>query len=628
MRDKYKNAPKYILHDGPPYANGNVHIGTALNKILKDIVIKFKTMQGFNAPFIPGWDCHGLPIEHQVMTELGQQARTLPRAEIRKKCESYALKFVEIQRRQFKSLGVLGEWNNPYLTLTPEYEAGVIDVFKELVAREFVYRKLKPIHWCMHCETALAEAELEYADIAGPSIYVKFPAPSLNKIIEHLTDINIGNKPVSLLIWTTTPWTLPANVAVALNPQFDYALVEYQVQSFPTESGQVPQCNIAGQAGQPIPQSAGTEILILASDLVKSVMNVIGIKDYKILAKIKGDSLEGNIYTHPFIERNCSIILASYVRLEDGTGCVHIAPGHGVEDYESGLKYLLPVLSPVNEKGNFTELIGEFRPDFRQIFSTLIGQNVFKADGFICRTLKETKYLLQETQVTHSYPHCWRCKKPVIFRATEQWFISVDHNQARKKALAETDKVKWIPGWGKTRINSMIQERPDWCISRQRAWGVPIPVFYCSECRQPLLDIKVLEQIQKTFAQEGAMSWFVKPETDFLPAGTKCPQCASNQFVKGSDIFDVWFESGSSFRSVVLENKQLNFPADLYLEGTDQHRGWFQLSLFPSVMTRDQAPFKTVLTHGFVVDEAGEKVSKSKGAGLLMADELVTKFGA
>ncbi|MBI4834489.1 MAG: isoleucine--tRNA ligase [Planctomycetes bacterium] len=592
IRELRKGKPKYILHDGPPYANGDVHVGTALNKILKDIVVKFKTMQGFDSPYVPGWDCHGLPIEHRVMTKLGEKAKTMPKADIRKECEKYARGFIDIQRKQFLTLGVLGEWDNPYLTLNPSYEAAIIEVFGDLVQKGFVYRKLKPIHWCMSCETALAEAELEYADEKSPSIYVKF-LMNTEQLKSKIPECSLSTVPCSFFIWTTTPWTLPANVAVALNPAFEYAIVEYTDK-----------------------KSDKAEILIFAESLVSKVMETIGIKDYKIKGKFKGSSFEGLTYQHPFIKRECRAILADYVTLEDGTGIVHIAPGHGQEDYESGLSYKLPVLSPVDKSGRLTEEAGIFP-----------GEKVFDADPKICAMLEEKGNLLMKKDVVHSYPHCWRCKKPVIFRATEQWFISVDHNDTRQKALDQTRKVKWVPAWGETRISSMLEQRPDWCISRQRNWGVPIPVFYCAKCHEPLLDKKIIDIVRETFRKEGAMSWFVKQPVDFLPKETKCAKCGHTEFIKENDIFDVWFESGSSFRGAVIENKQLHFPADLYLEGTDQHRGWFQLSLLPSVMTRGVAPFKTVLTHGFVITPEGEKVSKSKG-GLLLADEMVGKVGA
>lgn len=590
IRKARADATKYILHDGPPYANGDVHIGTALNKILKDIVVRFKTMQGFDAPYIPGWDCHGLPIEHQVMKQLGPTVRTMQKKEIRKCCEDYAHKFVEIQKKQFQNLGVLGDWDKPYLTLHPEYEAAVIDTFTTLVKKGYVYRRLKPIHWCMNCETALAEAELVYADAKSHSIYVKFPVQdSFKDLIKRQTGLTLD----CLLIWTTTPWTLPANVATVLNPQFDYAIVEYQNAKTRTK-----------------------ETVLFAEAVVDKVMEVLGIADYKVLGKIKGKELEGRqCYIHPFQLRQGDIILADYVRLEDGTGCVHTAPGHGIEDYESGLKYNLPVISPVDAQGKFTPEAG-----------ILPGVNVFDADDKICQMLDKQGLLMKREDIVHSYPHCWRCKKPVIFRATEQWFISVDHDHTRQKVLNQVNQVKWVPDWGKTRISSMLEQRPDWCISRQRTWGVPIPVFYCAQCSKPLLDIKVLDRVKEIFGQSGATSWFEQPEDYFLPSGTKC-QCGGAKFTKGNDIFDVWFESGSSFRAVVMNYQDLNFPADLYLEGTDQHRGWFQLSLLPSVMTQGIAPFKTVLTHGFVVDEAGAKVSKSKG-GLLKADEVVARLGA
>jgi isoleucyl-tRNA synthetase len=584
---KSKGKNKYILHDGPPYANGDVHVGTALNKILKDTVVKYKAMRGYHAPYIPGWDCHGLPIEHRVITQLGEKAKTLSKAQIREECEKYARRYIDIQRKQFHTLGVFGDWDNPYLTLNPSYEAAVIEVFRDLVKNGYVYRKLKPIHWCMHCETALAEAELEYADETGSSLYVRFPLSQIEELARK-TKIKLPqNKQVSFLIWTTTAWTLPANVAVALNQAYEYALVEHD-----------------------------NEILIFADALVQKVMNIAGIADYKIIGKVSGSDLEGLTYPHPFVKRTCQVILADYVTLEDGTGVVHIAPGHGEEDYESGLKYNLSVISPVDKSGRFTPEAG-----------ILPGERVSETDERICQMLQNNRLLVKRADVTHSYPHCWRCKKPVIFRATEQWFISVDNHSARHEALEAIKKVKWIPEWGQTRISSMLELRPDWCISRQRNWGIPIPVFYCNKCREPLLDIAVIDFIRETFGKEGANSWFTKPISELMPKGTKCKKCSSTEFTKENDIFDVWFESGSSFRAVLIENKELQFPADLYLEGTDQHRGWFQLSLLPSVMTRFTAPFKTVLTHGFVKTPEGEKISKSKG-GLLLADEMVAKVGA
>jgi isoleucyl-tRNA synthetase len=588
---------KYILHDGPPYANGNVHIGTALNKILKDIVVKFKSMQGFYSPFIPGWDCHGLPIEHKVINELGDKAKTSSQTQIRQECEAYARRFIDIQRKQFQALGILGDWDNPYLTLNPSYEAGVIDVFHDLVKNGYIYRKLRPIHWCMHCETVLAEAELEYSNETSPSIYVKFPLND-TQIKEVAAKTNLPpstfSLPLSFFIWTTTPWTLPANVAVALNPAFEYALV-----------------------------STGNDILIMAAGLVEKVVALLNITDYKILNKVKGAVLEGLTYNHPFIkERLCQVILADYVSLEDGTGIVHIAPGHGIDDYESGLKYNLPVISPVDKGGRFTAEAGVFP-----------GERVFAADPKICQMLDEQKLLLKKVDLVHSYPHCWRCKKSLIFRATEQWFISVDNHSARQKAIAEVNKARWIPEWGKSRTASMLESRPDWCVSRQRNWGVPIPVFYCAKCNQSLLDVAVITHVRDIFAKEGANAWFSKSAAELMPAGAKCKcgsptgqPCGSTEFSKENDIFDVWFESGSSFRSVVIENKDLQFPADLYLEGSDQPARWFQLSLLPAVMTQGVAPFKNVLIHGFVKRPEGEKLSKSKGA--MTSDEMVNKVGA
>ncbi|MFA5794262.1 MAG: isoleucine--tRNA ligase [Candidatus Brocadiia bacterium] len=578
--------PKYILHDGPPYANGDVHIGTALNKILKDIVVKFKTMQGYYSPYIPGWDCHGLPIEHKVINELGDKAKTSSQSQIRQECEKYARKYIDIQRKQFQALGILGDWHNPYLTLNPSYEAGVIEVFRDLVNKGYIYRKLRPIHWCMRCETVLAEAELEYSDETSPSIYVKFPIKDAVVLLQRYNVTVPAGANCNFFIWTTTPWTLPANVAVAVNPSFEYTLV-----------------------------AAGNDVLIMAAGLVEKVMTLIGLTDYKILGKVKGAALEGLTYNHPFVkERTCQVILADYVSLEDGTGIVHIAPGHGIEDYESGLKYKLPVISPVDKSGRFTAEAGIFP-----------GERVFDADPKICQLLADQKLLLKKVDLVHSYPHCWRCKKPLIFRATEQWFISVDNLSARQKAIEEVKKARWVPEWGKSRTASMLESRPDWCVSRQRNWGVPIPIFYCTKCNQSLLDVKIIDHIRAIFAKEGANAWFIKSASELMPKDVKC-KCGSAEFNKENDIFDVWFESGSSFRSVVIENKDLQFPADLYLEGSDQPARWFQLSLLPSVMTQGKAPFKNVLIHGFVKRPEGEKLSKSKGA--MTSDAMVAKVGA
>jgi len=589
IRKARAGAKKYILHDGPPYPTGDLHIGTGLNKILKDIVVKYKTMRGYDAPFLPGWDCHGLPIEHQVMKELGEKAKELSSAEIRQRCRDYAMKYVDLQRQQFQGLGVTGDWYKPYLTLDPKYEAGVIDVFARLVERGFVYRSLKPIHWCMRCETALAEAELEYQEDESPSIFVNF---RMVDDVSHFFD-GIGDEDVYIMIWTTTPWTLPANMAIALNREFNYCAVRYTN-----------------------PKTGKREITILAENCAASVMHLIGVSDFERLGSVRGDKLENLRYRHVFADRTCPIVLADYVSLEDGTGCVHTAPGHGQEDYMTGLQYGLEIMSPVDSRGVFTDEAGEFA-----------GMEIWKANDVITRKLDELGVLLHSETMTHSYPHCWRCKEPVIFRATEQWFINVDHNDLRKNALEIIkNKVKWVPPWGEIRISNMVSERPDWCISRQRAWGVPIPAFYCKKCRAVLLKKEVVEHVRDVFREEGADSWFRKDASAFIPEGTKCEKCGGTEFEKETDIFDVWFESGSSHHAVLQQYEGMEFPADLYLEGSDQHRGWFQLSLLPCVATQDCAPFRTVLTHGFVLDEKGEKMSKSRGNFISCADALA-EFG-
>lgn len=588
IRKARAGCPKYILHDGPPYPTGDLHIGTGLNKILKDLVVKYKTMQGYDAPYVPGWDCHGLPIEHRVMQELGPKAKELSKAQIRDRCRQYAMKFVALQREQFKALGVLGDWENPYLTLQPEYEAGVIDVFRVMVQRGFIYRSLKPIHWCIECETALAEAELEYSDEVSPSIYVNFPMTDDVSDLFGKADVQT----IAMMIWTTTPWTLPANLAIAVHPEAEYVLIEYQN-----------------------PRTSRLEATIVAERLADSLMQFLGINNFKRVGKTLGKQLAGRRYRHVFMKRVSPVVLADYVSLTDGTGCVHTAPGHGQEDYITGRNNGLPALSPVDSQGIFTAEAGPFK-----------GMNIYDGNAAIVKHLDELGVLLHAEEIKHSYPHCWRCNKPVIFRATEQWFVSVDHNQMRKAALECIKNVKWVPAWGMERIAGMVAERPDWCISRQRAWGVPIPAFYCTSCGAVLLNADSVAAVRDVFRKEGADSWFSNTAVHFLKPDTRCAHCGGRQFRQESDIFDVWFESGSSWRSVLCERDSLAFPADMYLEGQDQHRGWFQLSLLPAVATRDCAPYRTVLTHGFVVDEKGEKMSKSKG-NFISVEEAVKKFG-
>ncbi|RKY01183.1 MAG: isoleucine--tRNA ligase, partial [Spirochaetes bacterium] len=575
---------KYILHDGPPYANGHIHIGTALNKILKDFIIKSKFMAGYNSVYIPGWDCHGLPIEHQVDKELGDKKKDLSKAEIREKCRAFAKKFVEIQKEEFKRLGVFGKWEDPYLTMSFDYEATITREFGKFVANDMVYKGKKPIYWCASCKTALAEAEVEYMDHVTPSIYVKFPAISdFGEIFPSLK-----GKKIFVVIWTTTPWTIPANLAIALHPDYDYVAIEIN-----------------------------DEVYITAEYLAPVVMQKVGKKDYKIIEKFPGKKLEGLKCSHPFINRESVIVMADYVTLDTGTGCVHTAPGHGQEDYETALKYGLDIYTPVDDDGRFTNDVPFFA-----------GQFVFDANEAVNKKLKEIGALLAEEEFTHSYPHCWRCKNPIIFRATEQWFISMDKKGLRKKALKIIDKdVKWIPKWGKDRIYSMISNRPDWCISRQRSWGVPITIFYCKQCGTKLKDQKVIEYVADIFEKEGADAWFKRDAKDLIPKGIKCLNCGAEDFIKEFDILDVWFDSGVSYAAVCEKREELKSPADLYLEGSDQHRGWFHSSLLASVGTRGKAPYHAVLTHGFVVDGEGRKMSKSMN-NVIAPNEIIDKFGA
>ncbi|MCE5194627.1 MAG: isoleucine--tRNA ligase [Nitrospiraceae bacterium] len=583
IQDKHEGRDSYILHDGPPYANGNIHIGHALNKILKDIIIKFKSMQGFYSPYVPGWDCHGLPIELQVDKNLGEKKDKVDILEKRKLCKEYAAKFVDIQRDEFKRLGVFGDWQTPYLTMSYGYEGAIVKEFVEFVKNGSVYKGKKPVHWCPSCVTALAEAEVEYADKESPSVFVKFRIDE-NDLKKYIPILK--GKDVFVIIWTTTPWTLPANLALAFHPELKYAAVKHN-----------------------------NEIYIVAEGRMNELKERIGLEG-NILASVLGKDLENMNAHHPFIKRKSRTVLADFVSLEEGTGIVHIAPGHGEDDYAVGLKYKLDIFAPVDDNGKFTKEAGEFQ-----------GQFVFKANAAIIETLKNNNALIKEEKVGHSYPHCWRCKRPVIFRATEQWFISLSNNQLREKSLAEIDKVNWVPKWGRDRIYNMVLNRPDWCISRQRSWGVPITIIRCNECGSFVKDSSVLEGIIKDVEKNGADIWFIKKASEFLPSGYKCKGCGKTSFSKEMDILDVWFDSGVSHAAVVENDKRLTWPADMYLEGSDQHRGWFQSSLLASTGTRGKAPYKTVLTHGFVVDGSGKKMSKSLG-NVVAPQEIIKANGA
>jgi len=582
IKSATKSKKKFILHDGPPYANGHIHIGTALNKILKDIIIKSKTMAGFRSDYLPGWDCHGLPIEHQVDKELGTKKQSVSILEKRKLCREYAGKFIAIQREEFKRLGVFGEWEHPYLTMDNGYVATIVREFGKFVATNSIYKKKKPIQWCASCKTALAEAEVEYKDSQSPSIFVKFPLLSdISEIVPSLK-----GKKVSVIIWTTTPWTIPANLAICFHPDFTYAAVEVK-----------------------------DEVYILAEGLLLRTLMELGIEQYQIVDTFPGSALEDLKCRHPFIDRESLLILGNHVTLEAGTGCVHTAPGHGQEDYEVGLRYKLDIYAPVDDDGNFTQEVDFFA-----------GQFVFEANKAVNRKLREVNALLKEEDITHSYPHCWRCKSPIVFRATEQWFISMDQNHLRERALKEILEVRWIPHWGRERIYNMVKNRPDWCISRQRAWGVPIPIFYCKQCHHTIANQEIIKCVSDRFEQYGADLWFSEDAQNLLPPNTCCPQCGGRTFDKEKDILDVWFDSGVSYAGVLEKMENLAYPADMYLEGSDQHRGWFHSSMLTSVETRNQAPYKSVLTHGFVVDGKGEKMAKSKG-NVVAPEEVIKTYG-
>jgi isoleucyl-tRNA synthetase len=584
IREMSKDRKKYMLHDGPPYANGNIHMGTAFNKILKDIIIKSKQMSGFDAPYVPGWDCHGLPIEHKVDKELGKKKHEMTQVEIRKFCRQYAERYVDIQREEFKRLGVLGEWENPYLTMHYPYESVIVREFGKFALNGYVYQSKKPVYWCTSCQTALAEAEVEYEQHSSPSIFVKFP------LISDLSSTfpSLKGKKVYVIIWTTTPWTIPANLAIALHPDLDY---------------------VAADVGN-------NEVMILAEGLFHICMDSFGIESYNIIEKFRASVLENKKAKHPLYDRESLVVLAPYVTLEAGTGCVHTAPGHGREDYETGLAYNLEVYSPVDDAGCFTEEVEFFQ-----------GMEVFSANKIINDKLRDIGMLIKEEEISHEYPHCWRCKRPVIFRSTEQWFISMENNNLREKALDAIKKVQWIPSWGEDRIYQMVANRPDWCISRQRAWGVPITVLFCSDCDELIISGKIIDHVAGLVESSGADIWFSEPEENLVPPGTSCPKCKGNNFKKETDILDVWFDSGVSYAAVMEKRDNLLSPSDLYLEGSDQHRGWFHSTLLCSTGTRGEAPYRSVLTHGFVVDGKGKAMHKSAG-NVIAPETLIKRYGA
>ena len=583
-----KGAEKFVLHDGPPFANGDIHMGTALNKILKDIIVKYQGLQGKDTPYVPGWDCHGMPIEHKVMEQLGSKARTMTKVEIRGECRKYAEKFMNRQRDEFKRLGIMGNFENPYLTMDPAYELKIVESFNKMLLDGYISRRLRPIHWCPKCRTALAEAEVEYADHESLAVTVAFPVKQLPEGVFPKTP----RKNLSFLIWTTTPWTLPANLGISVHPDFEYVSVQ-----------------------------VGEQYYIVAKVLLPQVASVCGWKadDFKIVEECRGRELDRALCTHPFLDQDSLVMVGEHVTADAGTGCVHTAPGHGREDYEVGLRYNLPIYSPVDEAGRYDSRVKEFE-----------GMSVWDANPKIVEKLKGLGRLLSVQTIKHSYPHCWRSKNPIIFRATAQWFVELDHQDLRKKALGEIEAIDktggWIPAWGRDRIRNMVEGRADWCISRQRSWGVPIAALYCKTCGKVVSDPKVSGAVVALIQKEGLDGWFQHQAADLLPAGFKC-SCGSAEFVKEEDILDVWFESGVSHMAVLDTRPELTWPANLYLEGGDQHRGWFQHALWTGVALKGHAPFKAVLTHGWVLDGHGKAMHKSAG-NVIDPMDTMKKYGA
>ncbi len=582
LMKKNEGKPLFVLHDGPPYANGNLHMGHALNKVLKDFIVRYKNMAGFYAPYVPGWDTHGLPIERQAIQAYGMDRDKVSVSEFRQKCEEFARKHVNTQREQFKRLGVIGDWEHPYLTLTHDFEAKQIEIFGEMAKKGYIYKGLKPVYWCPHDETALAEAEIEYQDEPCSSIYVKFAVTDDKGVIEKA----IGTKEnVYFVIWTTTTWTLPGNLAISVNPFFEYDLVK-------------------------VPNG---EIYVLAKELVNSVMQAAGIESWEVLATLLGSDLEMMKTQHPIMDRESVIITGEHVTLDAGTGCVHTAPGFGADDFIVCQKYNIPIIVPVDGKGYATEDAGKYA-----------GMYYEKTTPIILDDLRACNALLAIEDIVHSYPHCWRCKNPIIFRATEQWFCSVD--ALKDDAVKACHEITWLPGWGEERMTSMIMERSDWCISRQRIWGVPIPIFFCKKCGKPLVNEQTIKLVSDLFREKGSNAWFEMDASEILPSDIHC-ECGCGEFDKETDTMDVWFDSGSSWSAVIEQREGQPIPVDIYLEGNDQYRGWFQSSMLTAIATKGIAPYKTVITHGMIVDEERQKMSKSLGNGI-SPQEILDQYGA
>ncbi len=582
IRRKSEGRPKFVLHDGPPYANGEIHIGHALNKILKDLVVKSATMLGYDSPYVPGWDCHGLPIESAIAKKLGLKKQDMSAADFRRACREFAAKYVDIQRQDFIRLGVLGDWDHPYMTMSFDYEATIAGALGRFFETGAVYKGLKPVHWCTYDQSALAEAEVEYEEHTSPSVYVRFRMTD-----ESVRSLDLPVElPLYAVIWTTTPWTLPANLAIAVQPDYDYAVVQHEGVNY-----------------------------LIANDLLAAVTKTFGWTDYRVVKIFKGATLEHLRYRHAFLPQEGIFVLGDYVTLDAGTGLVHTAPGHGSDDFYTGQRYGLPVYTPVNHRGEFTPEVPMWA-----------GMHVFKANPLIVEHLRERGALLHVESITHQYPHCWRCKNPIVFRATEQWFVSMDDTNLRERALEQIHKVKWHPTWGEERINGMVENRPDWCISRQRLWGVPITVLYCEKCNATITSPELFQRVKAIFAAEGADSWFEHPANDFLPPGHAC-KCGSTEFRKELDILDVWFDSGCSHLAVLKTRPELTWPSAVYMEGHDQHRGWFQSSLLVGTALEGRAPFEQVITCGFILNEIGDKMSKSRGNALSPQD-VIKQSGA